>query len=406
MPGNAGTAQIACNLPLAPPDYYGPGNDWEDYFALLVQLCRKFDIDLVVVQKEEPLAKGITDHLEEREIYVFGANQKGALLEYSKIASQQFMEKFAIPHAKGKIVRDWFENMDIPSKYSVVKASGLARGKGVKVCDTKEEVYQTIRAAMVEGLFGPAGEELVVQERLEGKEVSVLAFSDGTNIAPMPLIRDYKKIGKGDTGENSGSVGCYGRAFWVKGNDIALIDQITSLTVKSLDQINQRLLPIRLFDSKGVVYLAFFITEEGPKVIEYNMRFGDPEAQVILPLLRSDLLDVMEACVNRSLENYQISWSPKYSVCVVLCSEGYPDEKKIKKGIPIYGLDQVPDNVLVFHAGTTLRDDGQIVTNGGRVLSVVGKGASLEEAREKVYLAIKSIKFDGMWYREDIAEFL
>lgn len=405
-PGNAGTAVVACNLPLAIPPFYTEQSEWEDYFALLTQICRKFSIDLVIPQTEEPLGKGIADSLEFEEIFVFGANQKGALLESSKVASQHFMEKFGIPHAKGIIVREFFGGIEIPERYKVVKADGLARGKGVKVCETKDEVKQALRAALVDGDFGPAGETVVVQEKLQGREVSVQAFCDGTNLAFMPLVRDYKRVGEGDTGENSGSVGSYTNPSWVQSKDETEMEQITQGTVSVIDNLNKRSLPLRLFDTKGVVYTAYFVTNDGPKVIEYNMRFGDPETQTVLVLLESDLLEIMQDCVARELDPRKIIWEEQFSVCVVLCSEGYPDEKKVKKGVPVYGLDQVPNNVLVFHAGTTVNEEGQIVTNGGRVLSVVAKGETLEEAKDKVYEAIKYIRFEGMFCRPDIAEYL
>jgi phosphoribosylamine--glycine ligase len=403
-PGNAGTAQIACNLPIVIPDYYVSDQAWTDYFDLILLVCREFDIDLVIVQTEEPLAKGIGDFLEEREIYVFGANQKGALLESSKIASQRFMEKFSIPHARGIVVSEWFDSIEIPEKFKVVKADGLAKGKGVKVCSSTQEVKETVKAAIEGDLFGVAGRKLVVQERLQGKEVSFMAFSDGSRVVPMPLSHDYKRIGDGDVGENTGGVGAYSQPSFATESDIELMEWVTQNSVSALDNINRQTAPVRVFDSKGVVYVAFFLTKDGPKVIEYNMRFGDPETQVILPLLESDLLDLIEDCNDRSLAQDSAVWSEQFCVCVVLCSEGYPDTKKLKLGVPISGLDNVEEDILIFHAGTTFDEKDQVITTAGRVLSVVGRGETLQAARNKVYNAIESIHFDGMYYRRDIAD--
>lgn len=405
-PGNAGTAQIATNLPIFLPDYYALQSEWEDYFKLLLAACVEFSIGLVVVQNEEPLAKGVVDYLEENEILVFGANRKGALLESSKVYSQNFLGMTGIPHASGLVLKKYSQDLEIPdSDLLVVKASGLAKGKGVKVAKTKAEVLKTIREMMVEGEFGPAGQEVVVQELLQGREVSAHAFSDGERTIMMPLACDYKRIGENDSGENTGGVGAYSRVPWVSSYDQRSIGLWTELTLEAFDFVNGNPKDHlkKIFDPKGVIYPAFFITREGPKVIEYNARFGDPETQVILPQLESNLLNIMMKCIRRELQGFNIRWSRDYCVCVVLCSEGYPDSTKTKVGVPIYGLDKVPDDIMVFHGATKFDESGQVVTNGGRVLSVVSQGKTIKEARKKVYQAIGKISFAGMYYRKDIA---
>ena len=393
-PGNAGTAKLGTNLPIRIPGIDDPQELWEQYVTNVVSACRQNEIGLVAVVPEVPLAAGLIDRLSAVGITAFGPTQAVAQIEASKIWAHEFMERYSIPHPSGKALRSirdarrWLTT----DKPCVVKADRLAAGKGVVLAVNRREALQGLKE-----LAEKYGEAFLIQELLIGREVSVHAFTDGYDLVHMPLSCDYKKIGEGDTGDNTGGVGAYSPAVWL-GEDLSdqIKDEITAVTVEALAAENNSF--------RGVLYPGLMLTNNGPKVLEFNARFGDPETQVLLPRLNGDLLEIMWACVEgkRELLKVPVEWDNRACVCVVLCSGGYPGD--YQTGFPITGLDRVPDDVLVFHAGTKLADDGKtVLTNGGRVLSVVALANTIEEARQKVYAAIELIRFEGMYCRPDIA---
>lgn len=395
-PGNAGTNKLGTNLPIRIPEIDNPQEIWDQYTTDIVNAFSQNEIGFVVVGPEVPLAAGLIDRLSAAGISAFGPTQAVAQIEASKIWAHEFMERHSIPHPSGKAFRSirdarrWL----VGDKPCVVKTDRLAAGKGVVKAGNRREAFQSL----IE-LAEKYGEAFLIQELLKGKEVSAHAFTDGYDILHMPFSCDYKRIGEGDTGDNTGGIGCYSPAVWLEEVAEHFIRQyITKVTVRSLE--------VEGIQYKGILYPGLMITNNGPKVLEFNCRFGDPETQVILPRLKGDLLEIMWACANGSLSQIDTSdlWDNCACVCVVLCSEGYPGH--YETGFPIAGLEKVPEDVLVFHGGTKLADDGKtVLTAGGRVLSVVVLGDTIEEAREKVYEAVKLIDFKGVVFRHDIALF-
>ncbi len=388
-PGNAGTAQIAQNLPLEVDDLKG-----------IVLSCLENDIKFVVVGPEVPLALGLVDALGKVGVRAFGPSGAAAQLEASKAFAKHAMQEFKIPTADFaefdtfEAAEMYLRSRPFQSAGFVVKADGLAAGKGVTVCDTLEAAESALTACF-SGAFGAAGTRVVVEERLSGQELSVLAFCDGKTVRPMLPARDHKRALDGDLGANTGGMGAFAPA--------------PDITPEFLAEITKTVLePVvagmakRGTPYKGVLYAGLMLTERGIKVIEFNCRFGDPEAQAVLPLLETDLFDVLDACVAGTLGAYDLSWKPGYCATIVIASGGYP--AAYENGKMISGLEEAPSGVLVFHAGTKLTDDDQVVTNGGRVLNVTATGATLEDALERAYTGVSRIEFNGMHYRTDIGK--
>jgi len=385
-PGNGGIGELAKLVPVGATDIEG-----------VVTFARDNRIDLVVVAPDDPLAMGMVDALEEAGIFAFGPRKDAAIIEASKVFAKNLMKKYNIPTADYRVfddsreARDYVMKCDIPV---VVKADGLALGKGVLVCNTREEAVAAVNAIMEERKFGSAGSRIVVEEYMIGPEVSILAFTDGKTIKPMVSVQDHKRAFDHDQGPNTGGMGTFtpSRHYTDK---IAqeCMETIFEPTVRAMNQEGRKF--------KGVLYFGLMLTGKGPKVLEYNARFGDPETQVVLPLLKTDLLEIMQAIIREELDKVDIRWEPGAAVCVVMASGGYPGA--YEKGFEITGLEQFRDHpeILVFHAGTKKEGD-RFYTNGGRVLGVTARGADMEEARRKAYDAVSRIHFKNAHYRRDI----
>jgi len=389
-PGNAGTARLhgggaeIVNLPVKADDK-----------PALVQTALEKKIDLVVIGPEGPLAAGLADDLRAKGLAVFGPAQAAAEIESSKVFSKEFMQRHGIPTAKFSVFRDYpsalayLHDLDHPI---VIKASGLAAGKGVIIPENPFQAETALRQIMVEKEFGSSGDEVVMEERMSGPEVSLFGFTDGITVQVTVPAQDHKRIFDNDRGPNTGGMGAYAP---VPVFAPAMAEKIQrSILQPAVDGLRAEGRPF-----VGVLYAGLMLTEHGPKVIEFNCRFGDPEAQVILPLLESDLLEILLSCATGQLAGMAIRWSKGAAACVVLASEGYPG--KYPAGRPISGLTAASPDSFVFHAGTR-EQDGQIVTAGGRVLCVTGWGESIPQALKSAYTAIGPIRFEGMQYRKDI----
>jgi phosphoribosylamine---glycine ligase len=392
LPGNPGMAQLGETIP-------GSVNDLET----IVSVAKDKAVDLVVVGPEDPLAAGLVDNLQNAGIPAFGPSKAAAQLEGSKVFAKAFMARHNIPTASFQSFTDFDAALDYFRQCSVlnvqcpvIKASGLAAGKGVILPGTVREGETALREIMLEGKFGGAGAEVVIEERLEGREVSILAFSDGKTVVPMLPAQDHKRLLDNDEGPNTGGMGVFAPSPFCPPE---LIHQALETAIQPvIDGMRAEGYPF-----VGVLFTGLMLTPNGPKVLEYNCRFGDPETQAVLPLLDSDLLDIMLGCIERNLDKIadQIRWKVAASVCVALASGGYPES--YPKGLPITGLDTLPDGVIVFHAGTKIKD-GQILTNGGRVLGLTAVAPTMSEARALTYQGVESVNFEGMHYRTDIAQ--
>lgn len=386
-PGNAGIAEQARCAPVKADDIEG-----------LVRLAKEECADLVLIGPEVPLTLGLTDRLTAEGVAAFGPSAAAARLEGSKSFAKDFMQRHGIPTAGFRVCRTQAEAEDAVRQFGapvVIKADGLAAGKGVTVALTGEEAVAAIRSMMSDRVFGAAGERVVVEEYLAGEEASLLAFCDGEQAVPMLAAQDHKRVNDNDQGPNTGGMGAYAPAPVLTPELLERVRrEILEPTVRGLAREG---MPYR-----GVLYAGLMITPRGPKVIEYNCRFGDPETQAVLPLLRSDLAEIALACARGRLDPSRIAWSDGAAACVVLASGGYPGE--FRKGLSIEGLEQAAalPGVHVWHAGTA-RQDGHFVTAGGRVLNVVATGADLAEAVRQAYHAAELIRFEGMHYRMDIA---
>ncbi|MGB5924867.1 MAG: phosphoribosylamine--glycine ligase [Dehalococcoidia bacterium] len=385
-PGNAGTAAIAENLNLHPTDIEGLG-----------KAAKEKGIDLVIVGPEAPLASGIVDYFDKLGIAIFGPTKAATQIESSKVFARNLMEKCGIPCPKGAIFSSYSEAREFLRKQHlpvVIKADGLAAGKGVIIAGSLTEAHKTLGDIMKAKVFGSAGDRVMIDEYLGGQEVSLIAFTDGKTVSPMMPACDYKKIGDNDQGPNTGGMGSYSPpGFFSAQMTEKVTRDILLPTVKAMAKEG---LPY-----KGVLYAGLMIVDGKPVVLEFNARFGDPETQAILPLLKTDLVDVLMAVIQGNLDRVNIEWSPEACVGVVMASGGYPGS--YKTGFRIQGIEDVDEDVLVFHAGTNLGNDGLIYTDGGRVLTVAGVGKNMAEAREKVYRNISNICFEGCYYRKDIA---
>ncbi len=384
MKGNAGIVEMAELVNVDYCDVKAVG-DWVD---------QKGDIDFTVVTPDDPLALGLVDELESRGHRVFGPRKNAAIIEASKAFSKELMKKYNIPTAKYETFSDYesakkyVETCDIPV---VLKADGLALGKGVLICMTRQEAQDGLKEMMLDQKFGSAGNKVVVEEFLVGPEVSALAFTDGKTVKPMITSCDHKRAKDNDEGLNTGGMGTFSPApFYGEKTEKEVVEKIMLPTIAAMNAEG------RTF--KGVLYFGLMKTKDGMKVIEYNARFGDPETQVILPMLKTDLMDIFEAIVDERLDEINIEWDDGACVCLVLASGGYPEKYEKGKEITFGDLDK---DVTVYHAGTANKD-GKVVTSGGRVLGVVAKGADIEAARQKVYANAAKIRFDGMYYRKDI----
>jgi len=389
-PGNAGT-QWTADDGIAPCENVAIGA--EDLDAQ-VKFAVEQAIDLVVVGPEVPLAMGLVDALQSVDVPAFGPSKSAAQVEASKAFSKQLMQALGIPTARyGAFTayEDGKAYLDTLDYNVVVKADGLAAGKGVIVCENKTDAQNALKDIMLDKAFGQAGSKVIIEERLEGPEVSVMAFCDGENIAVMPPARDHKRALDNDKGLNTGGMGAFSPVPDVSAEQI---DEIAHTVIQPIvDGMKARGIPY-----KGVLYAGLMLTESGPRTLEYNCRFGDPETQVILPRLQTDLARILLACIDGTLDQLGLKWADDACATVVLTSPGYPES--YPKGLLISGLDHV-NEALVFHAGTAHKD-GQTVTSGGRVISVSALGASMDNALESAYRELQHIHFDGVHYRTDI----
>jgi phosphoribosylamine--glycine ligase len=385
-PGNAGTAQIAQNVAV------GTGE-----VEALAKLARKEKVDLTIVGPEAPLAEGIVDRFVAAGLPIFGPTKQAARIESSKIFAKELALKAGIPTAPAEIFDDVEaarRYIDISGAPCVVKADGLAAGKGVTVAMTEDEAYAAVEEAMVQGKFGAAGERILIEDYVSGEEASILAVTDGERIAVMMPSQDHKRLKDGDGGPNTGGMGAYAPAPVIDGK---LLKTVTETVIKpTVTALAEEGAPYR-----GCLYAGLIVDFEGPKLLEFNCRFGDPEAQAVLPLLEDDLFDVCAGAAAGSLEFNRFEWRPGAAVAVVAASKGYPGE--YEKGRVIKGLDEVAamEDVVVFHAGTAMEED-KVVTAGGRVFAVTALGANVADAIEKAYDAMDKVRFTGMHYRRDI----
>lgn len=383
-PGNGGIAALAECVDITATDISG-----------MVVFAKQEEMDLVVVAPDDPLAMGMVDALEEAGIKAFGPRQNAAMIEASKAYAKELMEKYNIPTAgyavfsEYEAARAYVAEAKLPL---VVKADGLALGKGVLICHTRAEAEAALAQVMLEKQFGDAGNTVVIEEFIEGPEVSVLTFTDGKTILPMKSAQDHKRALDGDGGLNTGGMGTFTPT---PKYTPAIQKQVEEeIIIPSMHALNQEGRPFQ-----GVIFFGLMLTETGPKLLEYNARFGDPETQSVLYLLKTDLLSVFEAVVEKRLEDITLEWEEGAAVCIVMASGGYPGH--YETGKLITGLDKVDADVMVFHAGTKLKN-GAYYTAGGRVLGVVAKGKDIAAAREKAYANVEKIHFEGAMYRKDI----
>lgn len=390
-PGNAGIAEYAQCLPIGAME-----------FDKLADFAAENEIDLTVVGMDDPLVGGIVDVFESRGLRIFGPRANAAILEGSKAFSKDLMKKYHIPTA----AYENFDDADRAAEYLknearfpiVLKADGLALGKGVLICETLKEALAGVDEIMRNKKFGNAGNRMVIEEFMTGREVSVLSFVDGKTVKTMSSAQDHKRAGDGDTGLNTGGMGNFSPSpFYTPEIDRFCREKIFEPTVAAMAAEGR---PFH-----GVIFFGLMLTQDGPKVLEYNARFGDPEAQVVLPRMKTDIIDVFEACIDGTLDKTDLEFEEDACVCVVLASDGYP--VSYQKGFPIRGLETVKEHeaegYYVFHAGSAFKD-GKIVTNGGRVLGVTAKGKTLKEARKKAYEAVDWVDFDNKYYRHDIGK--
>ncbi len=387
-PGNAGIAELAECVDIGAME-----------LEKLADFAQEKAIDLTIIGMDDPLVAGVVDVFEERGLRVFGPRKNAAILEGSKAFSKDLMKKYNIPTASYETFTSsedalaYLENSEYPI---VLKADGLALGKGVLICNTKEEAKEGVKTLMLDKQFGSAGDKIVIEEFMTGREVSVLCYCDGTHIAPMTSAQDHKRAKDGDKGLNTGGMGTFSPSPFYT-------DEVDAFCHKYIYQASMDAMKAEGRDFTGIMFFGLMLTEKGPKVLEYNARFGDPEAQVVLPRMKNDIIEVMEACIDGKLDQIDLQFEDNAAVCVVLASDGYPE--KYEKGKLISGLDTFKDKegYYVFHAGTKRTAEG-IVTNGGRVLGVTAKGANLKEARANAYKATEWISFENKYMRNDIGK--
>ena len=390
LPGNPGTAKLGANVKIDIKNAHE-----------VVSFCKDKEIDLVVIGPEQPLVDGLANILRQNEILVFGPDKEAAKIEAEKSFAKSIMDAARVPTAKyiefdaSKYDRakDFLKQKKYPC---VIKANGLAAGKGVVICNSAEEAEKTLRSFFIEKIFGASGEKILIEEFLSGEEASVFAITDGNDFICLPSSQDHKRIGENDTGKNTGGMGAYSPAPIVTPNIMEeIVVRIIAPTLKALKNDGKAFI--------GCLYAGLILTEKGPKVIEFNCRFGDPETQAVLPLLKGDFLRLLYSAAEGKIDKNIISYNGGASVCVVAASSGYPDS--YKKGFEIKGLDNLPDDIIVYHAGTS-EADGKIITNGGRVLGVtsVVPENDLVRAKSKAYEALEQINFENIYFRKDIAD--
>ncbi len=387
-PGNAGIAELAECVDISVTDA-----------PALVKFAKENEIDLTIIGPDDPLVAGVADAFMEAGLRVFGPAKNAAIIEGSKAFSKDLMKKYNIPSA----AYETFDNPDDALAYLetakmpiVLKADGLALGKGVLICKDLEEAKAGVKTLMLDKQFGSAGDKIVIEEFMTGREVSVLCYCDGTHIKPMASAQDHKRAKDGDQGLNTGGMGTFSPSpFYTEEVDKFCKENVYQRTMDAMKAEGR--------DFVGILFCGLMLTEDGPKVLEYNARFGDPEAQVVLPRMKNDIIDVMEACIDGKLDEIELSFDEQAAVCVVLASDGYPEH--YDKGFVISGLDTFKDKdgYYVFHAGTKKTDAG-VVTNGGRVLGVTAKGKTLVEARSNAYKATEWISFENKYMRHDIGK--
>lgn len=387
-PGNAGIAELAECVDISVMDA-----------EKLVAFAKEKEIDFVIVGPDDPLAAGVADAFLDAGIKTFGPRKNAAIIEASKAFSKDLMKKYDIPSAKyetftdpGKAL-DFLKTMNPPY---VIKADGLALGKGVLICQNLDEASAGIREIMIDKKFGDSGNKIVIEEFMTGREVSVLCYSDGKTIRPMTSAQDHKRAGDGDTGLNTGGMGTFSPSpFYTAEVQKFCEENIYQKTIDAMAAEGR--------EFKGVLFVGLMLTPDGPKVLEYNARFGDPEAQVVIPRMKNDIIDVMEACADGTLDKINLEFDDNATVCVMLASDGYP--VSYEKGFEIKGLENFKgrDDYFVFHSGTKFQD-GKVVTNGGRVIGVVARGNDLKEARANAYKATELIDFENKYMRHDIGK--
>lgn len=387
-PGNAGIAEIAECIDISAME-----------LERLADFAEETKIDLTIIGMDDPLVAGIVDVFEKRGLKVFGPRKNAAILEGSKGFSKDLMKKYQIPTAAYEIFKtpekayDYLESAEYPL---VIKADGLALGKGVLICTSKEEAKEAVKTLMLDKAFGDAGNQIVVEEFLTGREVSVLCFCDGTHILPMTSAQDHKRAKDGDEGLNTGGMGTFSPSpFYTK--------EVKEFCEKYVYQASMDAMKAEGRAFVGIMFIGLILTKDGPRVLEYNVRFGDPEAQVVLPRMENDIIEVMEACINGTLDDITLTFEENAAVCVILASDGYP--LAYEKGKRITGFDNFEnkEGYYVFHAGTKKTKEG-IVTNGGRVLGITAKGTTLKEARKNAYEATNWISFENKYMRRDIGK--
>ncbi|NLX70025.1 MAG: phosphoribosylamine--glycine ligase [Clostridiales bacterium] len=385
-PGNGGISELAECVDIAATNV-----------PEMVRFAKEHDIDMTVVAPEDPLAMGMVDALKDEGLKAFGPTKDAAVIESSKVFAKRLMQKYGIPTAEYRTFDDYHKALEYAEtvRYPIViKAEGLALGKGVIIANNTDGAKQALKSMMVDNVFGHAGQRVIIEEYLTGSEVTVLAFTDGKSIVPMVSSQDHKRVYDNDEGANTGGMGAFSpsRMYTAK-----VAEQVEETIIKpTIEAMAKEGRPFQ-----GVLYFGLMLTEQGPKVLEYNARFGDPETQVVLPRLKTDIVDIFEAVIDKRLDQIDIQWDDNAAVCVVLASGGYPGE--YKKGYPITGLDRVMEDpqTVVFHSGTR-KIDGEYYTNGGRVLGVTAVADDLDSAVKKAYESVSKIHFQDMHYRRDI----
>ncbi|MDR4508423.1 MAG: phosphoribosylamine--glycine ligase [Candidatus Brocadiaceae bacterium] len=385
-PGNPGIAEVTECVDIQVENI-------EDLYFF----ARKEKIDLTVVGPEDPLTMGIVDKFREGNLHIFGPNKRAAIIEGSKVFAKTLMRKHGIPTGDFKVFEElkqakiFLETSEFPL---VIKADGLAKGKGVFVCKTLEEGHKHLDEIMEERIFGKAGDKVLIEEFLVGEEVSILALTDGKTIVPLSSAQDHKAVYDGDKGPNTGGMGAYSPAALMTDTLQFYIEE--NILVPIVHAMKKENRPY-----KGVLYAGLIITSNGPKVLEFNARFGDPETQALLMRMKGDIVPLLLSTTKNTLEQVKVEWDNGVSICVVLASQGYPD--KYEKGFPVSGLESIKglDDIQVFHAGTSVKN-GKVITNGGRVLGVTARGQTIQKVQKVVYEAIEKLSFEGMHYRKDI----
>jgi phosphoribosylamine--glycine ligase len=388
-PGNAGIAEIAECVDISVMD-----------FEKQVAFAKEHEIDLTIIGPDDPLVAGAVDAFEAAGLKVFGPRKNAACLEGSKSFSKDLMKKYGIPSAGYETfdsAEEAFKYLETASMPIVLKADGLALGKGVLICNTVEEAREGVKTLMLDKQFGSSGDRIVAEEFMSGREVSVLSFVDGTTVKIMTSAQDHKRAKDGDQGLNTGGMGTFSPSpFYTEEVDSFCREHIYEATVQAMKAEGR--------EFKGIIFFGLMLTENGPKVLEYNARFGDPETQVVLPRMKNDIVEVFEACIDGTLDQIDLQFEDNAAVCVVLASDGYPEH--YEKGFPITGLTALSEKegYYAFHAGSKFNDRGEIVTNGGRVLGITALGGDLKDARSNAYEAVKWVSFENKYMRHDIGK--